>query len=280
MSKRKLDPEKESLLRAHASEYFETLGENTARNEKYIDAIHAATYDERFPQMYKVLPTNEFGKAQIRHFEVSISQSAMTKLRAKLNPDTRWYEYVAPGKYAALVIDGVLFMTDTGHERWSSFPLIDNAYGDVFISGLGLGMVLLPLLTNGHVQRIYVLEKEPDVVGLVGAPLFRYLCSQVGLDRQRDVRVLHGDVWTWKNPDKLKFSTIFHDIWATFGPDLLPEFAKLKKRYRKWLAKGTHWQGCWAEDTCKTLKEEFDRKAREVQAAVGGDPMQALEGEE
>lgn len=274
---RKLKPGEEQMLRAHAREYFEKLDAAQARNEKYIELIHNATYDERFPEMYKVLPEKEFGEARIEHFEVSAGASSMTRLRAMLNPDTRWYEYIAPGRYARLVIGTTLFMTDTSHERWSSFPLLDNAFGDVFISGLGLGMVLTPLLLNGHVQRVYVLEKSADVVGLVASPLFRYLLGRVGLDRQRDVRILHGDVWAWNNPDKLRFSTIFHDIWATFGPELLPEFDKLKKRYRKWLTKGTHWQGCWAEETCKLLEAEQTRKRQELRAAVGGDPLRELE---
>jgi hypothetical protein len=258
-------------LQDHAEKYFKEIGKNQTRNEGYVEAIHAATFDERFPQMYKVLPEKVFGSAEIRHFEVSVGQSSMTRLRAVLNPDTRWHEYIAPGKYASLTIDGTLFMTDTGHERWSSFPLLDNAYGTVFVSGLGLGMILLPLLLNGHVRKVYVLENTVDVVRLVASPLFRYLVRQVGMDRQRDVEILYGDVWEWDNPNKLRFNTIFHDIWSSFGPDLLPEFEKLKKRYRKWLPKesyATKWQGCWAEGTCKQLQLEQAEKEQEMEDLI------------
>lgn len=262
MGKKSKKPSKDLQHLNKHNKYFEELARTQDRNEKYIDAIHCASYDERFPRMYKVLPERKFGKAEIRHFDVTPEQSMMTRLRAQFNPDTRWHGYVAPGRYARLTIDDELFMTDTGFERWSSFPLLEYAHGNVLISGLGLGMVILPLLLDSFVQKIFIVEKEPDVVGLVAAPLSNFLLRKLGTERRRCVEVYCGDIWTWDNPDKLMFDTIFHDIWPSFGPDLLPEFKKLKRRYKKWLNKGG-WQGCWAEDVCKQLARENEKKRLE-----------------
>lgn len=273
----------ESQFVAYAKKYCRQIARVKDRNMRHILAIEAATYDKRFPKMYEILPEGKSGKVAVEHFEVNFACSEMTKLRAALNPDTRWYEYIAPGKYTRLLINGTLFMTDTGHERWSSLPLLDNARGNVLVTGLGLGMVLTPLLANPKVKKVVVVEKNSDVAQVVLPPLMKYWQSCHFLrvrDVVRDVAVSLGDAWTW-NPYKetiqkgQKFDTIFHDIWATFGPELLPEFRKLKRRYRKWLAKDG-WTGCWAEDTCRQLRREEIREFHRVQSAVGGDPLRKL----
>lgn len=276
----------------YAKKYTRQIARTKDRNEKYIGRIEAATYDKRFVPMHEILPEGKLmrGKevVEISHFEISSAQSAVSKLRATLNPDTRWYEYVAPGKYTRLTINGTLFMTDTGHERFSSLPLIDNARGNVLVSGLGLGMVIPPLVRKPEVKRVYVVEKEYDVIALIVPLLTEFFRpEEPTLSARRWWKKLHvtqGDAWTWNPYDKTveagtKFDTIFHDIWATFGPELLPEFRKLKRRYRKWLAKDG-WMGCWAEETCRQLRREEIRKFREVQAAIGGDvtKLPPLEG--
>ena len=260
----------------HAKKSARQIARVKDRNAMYMGLIEAATYDKRFVNMCDVLPEGGRGKAKIEHFRVDAACSHVSKLRALLNPDTRWYEYIAPGRYARLTIGDVLFMTDTGHERFSSLPLIDNARGHVLVTGLGLGMVLLPLLDNPEVESVCIVENNGDVAQLVLPPLVEYIGKRYGVQtRSRDVCISLGDAWTW-DPFKetikkgQKFDTIFHDIWATFGPELLPEFRKLKRRYRKWLKKGG-WMGCWAEETCRQLRREEIRKFREVQAAIGGD---------
>lgn len=279
-------PEEDQRFVEHAKKYARQVIRTKNRNEMYVGLIEAATFDKRFVPMHKILPAKKEGIVEISQFEINTACSEMTKLRALFNPDTRWYEYVSPGKYTRLTINDTLFMTDTGHERFSSLPLLDNARGNVLVSGLGLGMVLIPLLDNPDVETVTIVENNVDVVKAVLTPLANFISKRYGVKtRSRNVSVSLGDVWTW-NPYKetvkegMKFDTIFHDIWATFGPELLPEFRKLKRRYRKWLAKDG-WMGCWAEETCRQLRREEIRKFREVQAAIGGDvtKLPPLQGE-
>jgi len=266
-----------------AGKTLRRMSRTKKRNLNKIAEIITASRDKRFPPMYEVLPQGECGGAKIEHFEIDTSRSVVTRLRAEFNPDTRWYTFIPPGKYARLSVDGVMYMTDTGHEHYSSLPLLNNAYGNVLVSGLGLGMVIPPLLANPKVDSVCVVEKNTDVVRLVLPPLLRYIQAHTDFGRSRDLCVSKGDVWNWDPyadtlSENRKFDTIFHDIWPNLGPELLPEFAKLKRRYRKWLNKGG-WMGCWAEETCRQLSREKRRELRErhtMIAAIGGDPLAPL----
>ena len=51
-------------------------------------------------------------------------------------------EYVPPGRYARLFVNGTMFMSDTPMERNTNYAVVRNAHGNVLIAGLGIGLRL------------------------------------------------------------------------------------------------------------------------------------------
>jgi hypothetical protein len=62
-------------------------------------------------RMRLVLQPCRIGASYIEYFEITEEQSQLTELRQALNPHRM--DYVSPGKYVRLVVDGNLMMTDT-----------------------------------------------------------------------------------------------------------------------------------------------------------------------
>lgn len=168
--------------------------------------------------LHKRIPVASFGAARIVHD----SPDMLTKMRAArdgqpLNADT----------YTRLIVDGTLWMTDAEFECWTNSGFVRSAKGDVLIAGLGLGLVVEPLLKSSQVESVTVLEISPDVIALIG-PVYDHI----------KLSIIKADARTWEVPKKA-YDTIYLDIWADVpNSDNKDEIAALKKRYRPALKKG------------------------------------------
>lgn len=184
------------------------------------------------------VPEGRSGDWEVARFEVQRDISYMRALRdgrgIPLGTYTRLYCHSRAG----------LFMSDTPAELNDARELLWSAEGHVLISGLGLGMIPRALLTEnqfntGRVERVTILELEQDVISLVAASL-----ADLPID------IIHVDAFEWVPPEGTRFDWAWHDIWPDMCSDNLPEYARLRRRYARFMAAPQR-QLCWGEDTIR-----------------------------
>jgi len=151
-----------------------------------------------------------------------------------------WRYYLADGKYVRLCDRSGCVMSDTDMEKRINRDFIRNANGDVFIAGLGIGLIVLPIQDKEEVKSITILEKYPEVIELVG--------KQLPLNSK--VNIIQGDVFEYEFPKGTKFDTIYFDIWNYVNSDVYKEMQILRKKYRKYKRFKTEnpnvYINCWA----------------------------------
>lgn len=162
--------------------------------------------------LHKIIPASEHGTAKVVHD----SPDDLTRMFARfdgqpLNAET----------YTRLFINGTLWMTDAEFECWTNQRVVDWAEGDVLIAGLGIGLVLRPMLGSAKVNSVTVIERSADVIALIGP-----YCQHPKLT------IIEADAHTWEPPKK-SYNLIYFDIWADVpNEDNKEEIKMLKKRYR------------------------------------------------
>lgn len=167
-----------------------------------------------YKNMYDVLEERHQGIARLNKFKAEGFAAAR--------------QGIPTGNYVRLIIDGECMMSDTPMEKRTSMDFMINAYGDVLICGLGIGMVILPLLENEKIKTVTVLEKYQDVIDCVLPQIEKY-------DTEKKLKVIHQDCFEFTTKDK--FDTIFIDIWAYVNSDVYKEeMQPLKRKYRKFLS--------------------------------------------
>lgn len=231
-----MDDKEREMLEDAARRMTDTQKKNTRR----LNRIFERAYHFPIPDMTEIIPEGEKGGAKIEHFEVP--DDPIRTLRAMFSDPMH---FIPTGKYVRLIVDGQLMMTNTLFERATAYPFLKRARGDILITGLGIGMILLPLLMNHRYTSITIVEKSQDVIDLVG-PRFNW----------PKVEIICADAFDW-HPNGKRFDTIWHDIWPTISEESLPEITKLKRRYGQWLKKGG-WQGAWAQEKIKELQKKWD----------------------
>jgi spermidine synthase len=131
-------------------------------------------------------------------------------------------------------------------EQRTNSTFVNRANGDVFIAGLGIGLIVLPIQEKEEVKSITILEKHPEVIELVG--------KQLPLNEK--VKIIQGDVFEYEFARGTKFDTIYFDIWNYVNEDVYEEMKTLKKKYRKYRRSTTEnpnfYMACWAEYEAKT----------------------------
>lgn len=196
-----------------------------------------------FVDMTKVLTPGESGEAKIDFFEVSSIASMMTSLKGG-------HSYVPEGRYARLRVNGELMMTNTRMEQATNYSVVQKARGDVLIAGLGIGMILVPILAKPEVKTVTVVEKYRGVIDLVG-PKFRDKQDPSAIDRK--LSIVHADIMEWAPPKGLKWDAIYFDIWPTSCTDDLKDMATLHRRFAKRKNAGA-WMESWNRDYLKSQK--------------------------
>ena len=184
-------------------------------------------------KMHEYLKPGKIGNFSLNQFEINESNRP-------------WRYYLADGKYVRLLDRTGCVMSDTDMEKRTNRDFVHNANGDVFIAGLGIGLIVLPIQDKEKVKSITILEKYPEVIELVG--------KQLPLNSK--VNIIQGDVFEYEFPKGTKFDTIYFDIWNYVNSDIYKEMQILRKKYRKYKRFKTEnpkvYMDCWAEYYAKT----------------------------
>jgi hypothetical protein len=140
---------------------------------------------------------------------------------------------------------GDLVMEDTPFELNTHIGFVLRAYGNVLVTGLGLGCVVRGLLANPNVTRVVCVENSPDVLKLV-AP-------HMPTDR---LAIIEADAFRWIANNKERFDCAWHDLWTNRDagePHLDVWHTRLLIECRRFAKQ----QGAWALN--RTIKQKMVR---------------------
>lgn len=181
----------------------------------------------QYKDMPSILSDGEVGSAKLEHFIID-----KNNFRAII------HDKIPQGLYVRLMIDGEVMMSDTPMEKKTNQRFLEEAHGRVLIGGLGLGLILLPVMNKESVSEIVVVEYNQDVIDLIG--------SQLHLNDK--VTIVHDDVFEYV-PDK-KFNTIYMDIWSSVNSEVyFDEMEPLLDYYQNFLDEEDEntFLHCWCE---------------------------------
>lgn len=141
---------------------------------------------------------------------------------------------------------GGVMMSDTPMERNTNKGFLRSANGDVLIFGLGLGLIVFPLLEDESVKSITIVELYQDLIDIVQPKI-------EARDKHGKVKIIQGDCFTHEFPKGQKFDTIYFDIWIDICSDNYEEQKKLHRRYSKNLNRSNpnHFMDSWMRDHYK-----------------------------
>lgn len=204
-----------------------------------------------YPTMADVLPEVACGNARIVHMTLSKDDVALGNLRCMMDGDR--HGHCEPGRYAKLVIGNSIMMSDTPMEHNTNMAFLHRATGRVLIGGLGIGLIVHPLMTKPGVEHVTVVESNPNVIELVAPSLYLRYGARIDIVR--------ADVFTWAPPKGALWDTIYFDIWPFVTQDNLPEYAQLVRHYQRRLnrANPDAWMGGWR---IEEMRDERDRDRR------------------
>lgn len=176
---------------------------------------------------------------RIETFEISPREASFSSIRAIMHPEER----VEAGTYKRLMHRNEVIMSNTRMEIRTNRPIILAAKGRTLLNGLGLGMVPAAILKKPELTELWVVEKSPDVIQLVG-PTFA---------SDSRVRIIEDDAFDYQPPKGVRFDAVWHDIWDNICADNLAEMTRLTRKY----SRRADWQGCWARVECLRAKRRW-----------------------
>ena len=209
---------------------------------------HGRSASIRFTPMRRILEPGSIGNAEIEHFMMTPleslihnnSEAALIKRKIKEDCPHAPFKYCPPGRYTRLLIDGETMMSDTPMEMETNQHVLEKAHGNVLIGGLGLGMLIIPLLAKPEVHKLVIVEQNPNVIELVGRQM----------PASPKIEIVNGDIFRWVPGRSTKFNIIYFDIWQWIGPEFLDDIEILKNRFEPYLdaSDPQAWMGAWLED--------------------------------
>lgn len=200
-----------------------------------------------FPFVHQWHPLGKLGDVKISTFTINEKESLETLYEYELG------EYIPPGKYTKLSINGEVWMTDTPIEQGLNREVLE-ARGDVLVCGLGMGMILPSLIKKRSVRSITVIEKNLQIIQLTSRGLYQF-------PLRGKLRIVDRNAYEWKPEGFLEpikhFDFIWLDIFYTYPTvdAALEDRYKLMERYREFL-KPDGVVKCWKLKELEMRKEQ------------------------
>ena len=144
---------------------------------------------------------------------------------------------IPPGEYVRLINKYDCIMSNTPMELQTNQDFINNAYGDVLIARLVIGLIVLPI--QNYCNSITIIEKSNDIIDLI--------VPQLPLND--NVTIINEDIF--KFIPKNKYDCIYFDIWNYVNSDIYKEMVKLKNKFKPFLKDKNGYIKCWAEYQAK-----------------------------
>lgn len=206
--------------------------------------------DEIFVPMHSVIPEGEAAGVKVSHFTVTEDDVRLENMRNAFTPGGSMY-HISAGTYARLHVNGRLYMTDTQMERRTNIHFVRNATGDVLIAGLGLGLIVVPLLSNDSVRSVTVIERTQGVIDLIEPHL-----------RNPKLTVICADIFEWRPAKGTKYDAIYFDIWPDVCTSNLDEIAKLHQAFKFYVNRENPnvFMDSWQRDHLK-YQRQADRRS-------------------
>lgn len=177
----------------------------------------------------------EYKNIKIHKFTVSKEDVRRQKIIAAMSCVYEDYFDFDAGEYVSLNIGGELVMSNTPMEIRTNSEFMNEAFGDVMIVGLGLGIILFEIAKKPNVNSITVIEKNSDLIDLIKPILPHYIKNKL--------TIINGDIYDIDI--KEKFDSLYFDIWNTIKGDNYPQMKELTKKFRKNRNKNSilmHWR--------------------------------------
>lgn len=223
-----------------------------------------------FPVMQSVLPPGRHGNSHISHFSISEEEARDYNLRSMMSTFSGMSN-VEPGDYVRVYVGreprGDPDMSDTPMERRTNMEVRRMARGRCLIAGLGIGMILHPILDpkrhtptkrdrflHPRVDHVTVIERDPDVIALVGPSLARYG------DR---ITIVESDIHAFTPGKGEKFDTVYFDIWPVISEDNLKEIADLHQRWKSRLNRAGEvkpWMHSWMDWYLRAERRRYSER--------------------
>lgn len=186
-----------------------------------------------YKKMAEILEPIEKGNFKLSKFEIT-------------KENRPWRTFIPDGEYMRLTSSWDCIMSDTPMEQRTNIEFVEKAHGNVLIAGLGIGMIVLPVMEKESVTSITIIEKEQDIIDMI--------LPQLPVNSK--VKVIHQDVFENKFPKGTKFDVIYFDIWSGINSEIYNnEMKYLKKIYKRCLVdkkiNPNRWIKCWAEYQAK-----------------------------
>jgi Spermine/spermidine synthase domain len=229
------------------------------------------TYDDRFyTPLSMVYPNKTIESATylIEPFSLTKERVRQDKMYALMDGNG-WttnglkHDYT----YVRLVLKGEgVMMSDTPMERNTNMDFVKRANGDVLIFGLGLGLIIIPLLQAEEVTSVTVVELHQDLIELV-EPFLKEI------DGDNKLTIVQGDCFEYHEtiPKDKKWDCIYGDIWISISSSNWDEMELLTRKY-KWRLKTDnpntvldHWMKDYVKETARKIRDE----SREFQHFMG-----------
>jgi spermidine synthase len=184
----------------------------------------------------------KFGKWYIIKSKLSNDYINEIDTNSKLFP---YKQYLQSGKdYVSLIPESEqVMMSNHETETITNQKFIDNAKGNVLIFGLGLGLIIFPLLNDEQITKIDIVEIDSDIISYVGDIIKSH-------DVRNIVRIHKGDSFEYHNELQTTYDTIYFDIWEYVGEKELYEIKDLHKTYTIFLNKNG-WMDSWRSEKMK-----------------------------
>jgi hypothetical protein len=102
-------------------------------------------------------------------------------------------------------------------------PYLDEFNGEVLISGMGLGILILPLLNDDTVTKIDIVEKDLDIINYV------YTNRLENLDINNKINVINDDIFTFTTTNNYNYILLNH--WVKPDDITLTEVSSLQSKF-------------------------------------------------